>query len=84
VPKEARRPLLDRVWDALEPGGVLVVFEHIKALGARYFDIMFTVDEIDALLGAYGPIERYLSTAVAQVDRDAAGARSVFRVVTKA
>lgn len=84
VPKEVRQILLDKVWAALAPGGVLIVHENIKAAAfSRDYAVMFTVDEIDQLLARYGTIHRYLSTAVAPVDRDAAGARTVFRAVVK-
>jgi hypothetical protein len=73
--------VLDRAWDALAPGGVLIVHENIKNPSyTRDFDKMLTVEEIEALLGNYGSIERYLATAIARVSREAAEARSVFRV----
>ena len=84
VPKAARKGVLDRAWDALAPGGLLVVHENIKAQSyGRDLDIMFTVEEIDALLSGYGVIERYLSTAITPVDRETAASRSVFRVIRK-
>jgi SAM-dependent methyltransferase len=85
VPKQQRHQVIERAWKALEPGGVLVVHENIRAPSyIRDFDKMFTVEEIDTLLGKFGPIERYLSTAIARVDREEAADRSVFRVLTKA
>ena len=84
VRKEACKLVLDRAWNALAPGGVLVVHENIAASSyGQDFNKMFTVEEIDELLGAYGLIERYLSTATTHVNRETAAARSVFRVVTK-
>jgi hypothetical protein len=44
---------------------------------------MFTVEELDGLLGGLGEIRRYLSTAVAPIDQQEAGARTVFRVLKK-
>jgi hypothetical protein len=74
------------VWATLSPGGLLILQENIKSPTFElicYYDLMFTVDELDALLSEFGEITCYLSTAAARVARDKAGARSVFRVRNK-
>jgi SAM-dependent methyltransferase len=86
VPAPQRKAVLDRTWSVLAPGGLLVIHENIKSPAFEalpYYDLMFSVEELDALLSQFGKIERYLSTAVARVDQDKAGARTIFRVVKK-
>ena len=83
-PEEERLGLLERCWEQLVPGGILVVHENLKnpAYKADY-DKMFTREEIDRLLGRFGPIRRFMSTTMREVDEELAGERSVFRVLTK-
>src|SRR5690606_19840358 len=84
VPREARQQVIASAFDALAPGGLLVVHENIKSpTYTMDFDVMFSVEEIDALLGNHGRIERYLSTATRAVTREAAGSKTVFRSVRK-
>jgi len=84
VPREARQQVIASAFDALAPGGLLVVHENIKSpTYTKDFDVMFSVEEIDALLGNHGRIERYLSTATRAVTREAAGSKTVFRSVRK-
>ena len=95
VPKEDLGKTLDAVWEHLAPGGVLVVQENIKAesyrkkeevgsrKGVQDYGLMFTVPELDALLGRYGKIERFLASATAPVNKLLAVSRTVYRVVRK-
>jgi SAM-dependent methyltransferase len=86
VPAPQRKAVLDRTWSVLAPGGLLIIHETIKSPTFEtmsYYDLMFNVEELDTLLSQFGKIERYLSTAVARVDQDKAGARTIFRVVKK-
>lgn len=88
VPKDRLEETVDRAWRALDPGGLLIVHENIKDPAfKRDFEIMFTVDQIDGLLGRYAspgsPIRRWLSTATMEVSAEEAAAKSVFRVVRK-
>lgn len=84
VPFDKRLPTLQKCWDALKPGGLLVVHENIKAPSyVRDHDIMFTVDEIDDLLGRFGDIRRFASAELRSLSRNEAAAKSVFRAVQK-
>lgn len=84
VPKDLRLGLLERCWDALMPGGVLVIHENIQAPSyTRDFEYMFQVDELDELMGRFGAIQRYLSNARKPVSKADASAKTVFRVVQK-
>jgi SAM-dependent methyltransferase len=84
VPREQLRTCLDRAWEALRPGGILVVHENIRdPKYVRDFKYMFTVEEIDAELGRYGEIRRFASNRECELSRDDAGAKTVFRVLRR-
>ena len=87
LPREESTSVLDRAWDCLRSGGLLIVHENIRqdAFKGRSndYDIMFTTEEIDALLGRFGPVRRFASSGPTEVARDKAGQRAVFRVVQK-
>jgi SAM-dependent methyltransferase len=84
VPREARQAALDRAWQALAPGGLLIVHENMRHPSyVRDHDLMFTPDEIDALLGRYGHVSYYGATAIRRFRSFQVGARSVFRVVVR-
>jgi SAM-dependent methyltransferase len=84
IDRERREPILSRCWEALESGGILVVHENIKNASFKAdYEKMFVVEEIDSLLGRFGPIRRYLSTAVREVTKEQAAEKAVFRVVQK-
>lgn len=84
LPQDERFAMLRRIWEALKPGGLLIVHENIK--DPRFvhdYEVMFTVDEIDSLLEPLGKVRRFASQALVEYDKAAAGERSVFRVVQK-
>lgn len=83
VAKDALHPVLDKVWNALAPGGLLIIHENIRRPSFNQSDVMFYVDEIDDLMGRYGPIRYFMSTAAVELTREQAGDKSVFRVVKK-
>lgn len=84
VPKDQLDATLARAWDAVAPGGVLIVHENIKhPRFERDYDLMFTVDEIDNLLGQFGEIHRYASQYTQQLTKQQTGDKTVFRVVQK-
>ena len=86
VPEKWRQAILERSWLRLAPGGVLIVHENIKSstfAASPDYGLMFSVRELDDLLARYGKIDRYLSTAIARIDQEKAGERTVFRVVKK-
>lgn len=85
VAAQGRQGVVECAWDSLERGGVLIVHENIKTQSlSNDNDLMFTVDEIDQLLGQFGSVRRYLSTATREVSAEQAGQKTVFRVVQKA
>ena len=84
VPRNRTQETLDRAWAHLRPGGLLVVHENIRnERYSRDLGHMFTVDEINGYLGAYGKPTCWLSTATATIEPSAVGERSVFRVFQK-
>jgi hypothetical protein len=61
---------LDRVREALRPRGLRVVHEKMKAPSyTADLDKMFTVEELDGLLGRNGRIDRFLSTGTLEVNK---------------
>ena len=84
VPKEKTLYVLQEAWNALNPGGILVVHENIKTPAyVRDFDFMFEVDQLDELLSNFGSVQRYLSTVTIPVTKEQAGQKTVFRVLKK-
>ena len=83
VAKDALHSSLDKVWNALAPGGLLIVHENIRRPSFNQAELMFSIDEIDALMGRYGPVRYFMSTAAVELTRERAGDKSVFRVVKK-
>ena len=87
LPREDARTVLEQAWDSLRPGGLLIVHENIKQDSFKGrsgdYDLMFTSQEVDDLLGRFGPIRRFASTGPVEVAAEAAGAKAVFRVVQK-
>lgn len=84
VPKDRLQATIERAWNAVAPGGVLIVHENIKhPRFTRDYEVMFTVEEIDNLLECFGEIHRYASQYTHTVTKAQAGDKSVFRVVTK-
>lgn len=85
IPQEHRVPVLDRAWESLERGGVLVVYEVLKAhAGGKDHEIQFTSQELDQLLGRYGSVERIGATGIRSLTPEEAGESSIFRIVAKA
>jgi hypothetical protein len=85
VPKERRRHLLDKSWDALVSGGLLIVYEVLRSDPPAKDDaIQYTASTIDAELGRYGPVVRLGATTLRELSVDEAGEATVFRIVVKA
>jgi len=87
VPRESTPGALAAAWDALRPGGILLVHENLKSDGYRKssdYDVMFSRGELDTLLGRFGAISHYASTVAAPLKPEQVGEKTVFRVVTKA
>src|SRR5262249_9222423 len=71
-------------WNAIAPGGLLVVHENIKAApNSVDYDKMFTAAELDGLLGECGPIAYYHPDSRLRLPKRVVGNRTVFRVVRK-
>jgi precorrin-6B methylase 2 len=87
VPRPAAPAVLDRAWEALRPGGALVVLESTRergrSAGRTYSARVFALDELEALLARYGEVVRYHPTELRPCTREEAGVERVFRVVRK-
>jgi SAM-dependent methyltransferase len=87
VPRPAASAVLDRAWEALRPGGALVVLESVRELGrslpSTYSAKVFGLEELEALLARYGEVVRYHPTELRPCTRKETGAQRVFRVVRK-
>jgi len=85
VPKNQLDDVMRRTWEAVAPGGILIVHENIKhPRFTRDFPIMFTVEEIDALMEPLGEVHRYASQYTQPLTKTQATEKTVFRVVKKA
>lgn len=84
LPRSEGIDLLDRMWDLLAPGGLLVVHENIRH--PRYVvdhDVMFVRAELDAMLERFGEVQRFAATACRRLTAVEAGDKTVFRVMVK-
>ena len=81
---QRQHQVLNRAWDALAEGGLLIVHENIRAPSyVRDFDKMFEPDELNSLIETFGGIRYYLSTALAEIPQAKVERKTVFRVVQK-
>lgn len=86
VARSDLRAVLSRAWDALHPGGLLIVLEGIRSDSPRkdlYADKMFTIDELEDQLGHFGEIERYHPQLWRRCTPAEADACRIFRVLRK-
>jgi SAM-dependent methyltransferase len=84
VRKDRLPATVERAWDALSPGGILVIWENVRsASSVTQSDYMFTATSLDAELGRFGEIRYFSSTAAMEVAPDKVGDQAVFRVVRK-
>lgn len=82
------RPHLDRIlaaaWQALAPGGVLLVHENIKAPSFKAdYDKMFEAAELDAVLARFGRVGYHDPDSRLPLPRGLVGDRTVVRAVVK-
>lgn len=87
IPRDKLVDTLDRAWNALRPGGILVIHENIKRPifeGKNYYDLVFDVAELESYLGRYGEITYYRSSDFREMKRRNAKDQTVFRIVRKA
>lgn len=86
VKQPQRESVLQRAWDALEAGGLLIVYESIRSTNHRsypYYDNMFERDELENLLGRFGRVHRFHETELRRCSLKEAGQGRVFRMVVK-
>jgi hypothetical protein len=84
VPKNLLQATIERAWNAVAPGGILVVHENIKNPSyTRDYDVMFLTDEIDALMGRFGEVNRFASQYTQPLTKEQTGDKTVFRTVQK-
>jgi hypothetical protein len=83
VPRHERRETLDRLWGLVQPGGVLVVHENIRAPSYDDAELMFEPDELDGYLSRYGTVRYFSSTTPRELTKDKVGRTTVFRAVVK-
>jgi hypothetical protein len=84
IPKEDRMAALRRCWEKLDRGGVMVIFEALKASPKnKDYAIQFTAAELDATLGEFGTVQRIGATEICPVSSEEAKENSVFRFVVK-
>ncbi len=84
LPREGLVPCMDRAWDSLNPGGILVFYEHIKH--PRFVcdhHVMFEKDEIESLLRRFGDFDCISGTSLLPVANEDVGDKSVYRVLRK-
>ncbi|WKB54621.1 class I SAM-dependent methyltransferase [Eleftheria terrae] len=84
VPRDQRIPTLERCWEHLAPGGVMVIFEAPKANPKnKDYGVQFTAAELDDVLGRFGEVHRVGATEICTISAEEAKENSVFRVVAK-
>ena len=84
VPKDEREALIDRCWEHLEPGGILVIYEALRSDPPVKDDaIQFTAAELDSFLSRWGEVHRHSGTSIRPVTADEAAEHTIFRVVAK-
>jgi hypothetical protein len=84
LPRAGLDGTLDRLWNALNAGGLMVIHENIKHESfERDYDIMFTADELDKRLEQFGKIIYYASTSRKRFAPEQVGNKCVFRVIQK-
>jgi hypothetical protein len=80
---DARRSV-ERAWEALNPGGILIIQENIKHPSyKRDYELMFEPEELDKLLQGFGEIGYYMSTATKAVQAALVERKTVYRIVHK-
>ncbi|MCP4836168.1 MAG: class I SAM-dependent methyltransferase, partial [Phycisphaera sp.] len=84
VPREELVPCLDRAWEALRPGGAMVVYEHIKHPRFHLdFDVMFDRGELESILGRFGDCSYVSGSSLVPMDPQTIEDKSVYRILRK-
>lgn len=74
-------PIMQRAWDSLLPGGILIVYENLKDTTSDGGDGRLTAEELDGMMGCYAPV-RYF-TPLRERTREDVGSTAVFRAIRK-
>ena len=85
LPKQEQWPLLKRCWEALNPGGALIIYENIRSTAyKRDFNIMFNEIELDKVLATLGSnIGYYHALTGRRISKQMAAGKTCYRVVIK-
>jgi SAM-dependent methyltransferase len=85
VPEKAQRPLLRRAWDALRPGGALLIIENIRSRAyTRDYALMFEEAELNEMLDELGGEACYYHALTGrEMDASAAQGKTCYRVRIK-
>jgi SAM-dependent methyltransferase len=86
VPRTRLREVLEKAWNSLRPGGLLVIHENISRpcfAEKEYYNLMFTVEELEGYLSRLGTIDYYRSSDISPMARNKTGNLTVFRVLRK-
>ena len=84
VPRGELLPSLDRAWQSLNPGGMMVIYEHIKhPRFVRDHDWMFEKEELETLMHRFGDFKCVSGSSLVPMDNEVVGEKSVYRVLRK-
>jgi len=82
--KDAQPIILQKAWDSLTPGGLLIIHENMKSpTYLRDYKYMFTPDKLDSMLKKFGRVQYYLPNALLPATALEAKKITVFRVIQK-
>lgn len=85
VERPLRAVVLERAFNSLKSGGILVVHENIKSerYDARHQALMFEPEELDGLLRGFGELRYFSNEQMEEVPAEVVGRKTVYRVVQK-
>jgi len=87
IPREERTSIIEKSWEALRPGGLLVIHENIRGMdekkGGEYHNLRFTRDELDGLLSKYGEIRYFHGAYLREVPSGEVKNQTLYTVVQK-
>jgi SAM-dependent methyltransferase len=84
VPRGELLLCMERAWDSLNPGGILLFYEHIKhPRFVRDHHVMFEKDEMESMLQRFGDFDCISGTSLVSIPNEDVGEKSVYRVLRK-
>ena len=84
VPRGELLLCMERAWDSLNPGGILLFYEHIKhPRFVRDHHVMFEKDEVESMLQRFGDFDCISGTSLVSIPNEDVGEKSVYRVLRK-